>query len=205
MPRATCRSKPQGTRIIIFCSTKRMCDQLAMNLGREYRAAAIHGDKKQQERDAVLAAFKNGRCPVMVATDVAARGLDVPNVGLVVNFDFPNGVEDYVHRIGRTGRAGASGESLTFFTPQVGRTRSMSESSMRTPRPFPPSVWACTVGSACSAMPRTSGEHQGFSLSAEVFRVSPHMLVLLSRPSLHTCLSSHISTHSRTYTPASYR
>ena len=53
-----CRSKPQGTRIIIFCSTKRMCDQLAMNLGREYRAAAIHGDKKQQERDAVLAGFK---------------------------------------------------------------------------------------------------------------------------------------------------
>lgn len=60
-----------------------------------------------------------GRCPVMVATDVAARGLDVPNVGLVVNFDFPNGVEDYVHRIGRTGRAGATGEAITFFTPQV--------------------------------------------------------------------------------------
>jgi ATP-dependent RNA helicase DDX5/DBP2 len=55
----------------------------------------------------------------MVATDVAARGLDVPNVGAVINFDFPNGVEDYVHRIGRTGRAGASGESYTFFTPQV--------------------------------------------------------------------------------------
>lgn len=55
----------------------------------------------------------------MVATDVAARGLDVPNVGAVINFDFPNGVEDYVHRIGRTGRAGATGESYTFFTPQV--------------------------------------------------------------------------------------
>lgn len=55
----------------------------------------------------------------MVATDVAARGLDVPNVGAVVNYDFPNGVEDYVHRIGRTGRAGAKGTSYTFFTPQV--------------------------------------------------------------------------------------
>lgn len=55
----------------------------------------------------------------MVATDVAARGLDVPNVGAVINFDFPNGVEDYVHRIGRTGRAGAKGTSYTFFTPQV--------------------------------------------------------------------------------------
>ena len=62
-----------------------------------------------------------GHCPVMVATDVAARGLDVPNVGAVVNFDFPNGVEDYVHRIGRTGRAGATGEAYTFFTPQVRR------------------------------------------------------------------------------------
>lgn len=63
--------------------------------------------------------MQDGRQPIMVATDVAARGLDVPNVGAVINFDFPNGVEDYVHRIGRTGRAGASGESYTFFTPQV--------------------------------------------------------------------------------------
>ncbi|EIE25575.1 DEAD-domain-containing protein [Coccomyxa subellipsoidea C-169] len=111
-------SKPTGTRIIIFCSTKRMCDQLSRDLSREFRAAAIHGDKKQQERDWVISSFKQGTTPVMVATDVAARGLDVPNVGAVVNYDFPNGVEDYIHRIGRTGRAGASGEAYTFFTPQ---------------------------------------------------------------------------------------
>ena len=109
-------SKPPGTRMIIFCSTKRMCDQLAMGLGREFRAAAIHGDKRQQERDWVLASFKSGQCPIMIATDVAARGLDVPNVGAVINYDFPNGVEDYVHRIGRTGRAGAKGEAATFLT-----------------------------------------------------------------------------------------
>ena len=77
------RSKPQGTRIIIFCSTKRMCDQLSYSIAREYRAAAIHGDKRQQERDSVLAAFKAGSVPVLVATDVAARGLDIPNVGAV--------------------------------------------------------------------------------------------------------------------------
>ena len=77
------RSKPPGTRIIIFCGTKRMCDQLTYAIGREFRAAAIHGDKRQQERDAVLAAFKNGSTPVLVATDVAARGLDIPNVGAV--------------------------------------------------------------------------------------------------------------------------
>jgi ATP-dependent RNA helicase DDX5/DBP2 len=70
-------NKPPGTRIIIFCSTKRMCDQLARDLSREYRAAAIHGDKKQAERDWVINSFKEGHTPIMVATDVAARGLDV--------------------------------------------------------------------------------------------------------------------------------
>ena len=112
------RSK-RNERVIIFCSTKRMCDQLSYSVGREFGAPAIHGDKKQSERDWVIANFKNGRNPVMVATDVAARGLDIPNVTAVVNYDFPNGVEDYIHRIGRTGRAGASGEAFTFFTPQV--------------------------------------------------------------------------------------
>lgn len=112
------RSK-RGERVIIFCSTKRMCDQLSYSVGREFGAQAIHGDKKQSERDWVITNFKNGRSPVMVATDVAARGLDIPNVAAVVNYDFPNGVEDYIHRIGRTGRAGASGEAFTFFTPQV--------------------------------------------------------------------------------------
>jgi ATP-dependent RNA helicase DDX5/DBP2 len=89
------RSKPPGMRIMVFCTTKRMCDQLSMQIMREFRAGAIHGDKRQQERDMVLSAFKAGTTPIMVATDVAARGLDVPNVGLVVNYDFPTGVEDY--------------------------------------------------------------------------------------------------------------
>ena len=77
------RSKPPGTRIIVFCGTKRMCDQLCYAISREFRAAAIHGDKRQQERDSVLAAFKQGSVPVLIATDVAARGLDIPNVGAV--------------------------------------------------------------------------------------------------------------------------
>ncbi|KXZ44396.1 hypothetical protein GPECTOR_68g367 [Gonium pectorale] len=112
------RSKPAGTRIIIFCTTKRMCDQLSYQMGREFRSAAIHGDKKQSERDYVLQAFKEGRTPILVATDVAARGLDIPNVGAVINFDFPTGTEDYIHRIGRTGRAGATGDAYTFMTPE---------------------------------------------------------------------------------------
>ncbi|XP_015699198.1 DEAD-box ATP-dependent RNA helicase 14 isoform X2 [Oryza brachyantha] len=112
------RSQEPGSKIIIFCSTKRMCDQLARNLSRQYGASAIHGDKSQAERDSVLSEFRSGRCPVLVATDVAARGLDIKDIRVVVNYDFPTGVEDYVHRIGRTGRAGATGVSYTFFCDQ---------------------------------------------------------------------------------------
>ncbi|CAN8299821.1 unnamed protein product [Cochlearia groenlandica] len=112
------RSQEPGSKIIIFCSTKKMCDQLARNLTRTFGAAAIHGDKSQAERDDVLSQFRSGRTPLLVATDVAARGLDVKDIRVVVNYDFPNGVEDYVHRIGRTGRAGATGLAYTFLGDQ---------------------------------------------------------------------------------------
>ncbi|GLU11287.1 hypothetical protein SLE2022_280440 [Rubroshorea leprosula] len=112
------RSLEPGSKIIIFCSTKKMCDQLARNLTHQFGAAAIHGDKSQGERDHVLNRFRTGRTPVLVATDVAARGLDVKDIRVVVNYDFPTGVEDYVHRIGRTGRAGATGVAYTFFGDQ---------------------------------------------------------------------------------------
>lgn len=109
------RSQEPGSKIIIFCSTKKMCDQLTRSLSRLFGTAAIHGDKSQGERDYVLNQFRTGRCPVLVATDVAARGLDIKDIRVVINYDFPNGVEDYVHRIGRTGRAGASGIAYTFL------------------------------------------------------------------------------------------
>ncbi|EOY02439.1 DEAD-box ATP-dependent RNA helicase 46 isoform 2 [Theobroma cacao] len=112
------RSQEPGSKIIIFCSTKKMCDQLARNLSRQFGAAAIHGDKSQADRDYVLSQFRTGRSPVLVATDVAARGLDIKDIRVVINYDFPTGVEDYVHRIGRTGRAGATGLAYTFFGDQ---------------------------------------------------------------------------------------
>ncbi|KAL2532244.1 DEAD-box ATP-dependent RNA helicase 14 [Abeliophyllum distichum] len=112
------RSQEPGSKIIIFCSTKKMCDQLSGNLDRQFGAAAIHGDKCQSERDHVLNQFRTGRTPVLVATDVAARGLDIKDIRVVINYDFPTGVEDYVHRIGRTGRAGATGLAYTFFCDQ---------------------------------------------------------------------------------------
>ena len=78
---------------------------------------AIHGDKLQPERDASLADFRSGRTPILVATDVASRGIDVKDVRVVINYDFPGNMEDYVHRVGRTGRAGATGTAITFFDP----------------------------------------------------------------------------------------
>jgi len=77
---------------------------------------SIHGDKSQQERDWVLREFKTGKSPILVATDVAARGLDVEDIKFVVNYDYPNCSEDYVHRIGRTGRQDKRGTAYTFFT-----------------------------------------------------------------------------------------
>lgn len=112
------RSQERGSKVIIFCSTKKLCDQLARSIGRPFGAIAIHGDKSQTERDHVLNQFRTGRFPVLVATDVAARGLDIKDIKVVINYDFPTGVEDYVHRIGRTGRAGATGISYTFLTDQ---------------------------------------------------------------------------------------
>ncbi|KAK6913628.1 DEAD/DEAH box helicase domain, partial [Dillenia turbinata] len=112
------RSQERGSKVIIFCSTKKLCDQLAHRIGRSFGAAAIHGDKSQGERDWVLNQFRAGKSPILVATDVAARGLDIKDIRVVINYDFPTGIEDYVHRIGRTGRAGATGVSYTFFSEQ---------------------------------------------------------------------------------------
>eukprot|EP00467_Chlorarachnion_reptans_P005098 CAMPEP_0114530472 /NCGR_PEP_ID=MMETSP0109-20121206/25465_1 /TAXON_ID=29199 /ORGANISM="Chlorarachnion reptans, Strain CCCM449" /LENGTH=513 /DNA_ID=CAMNT_0001713101 /DNA_START=13 /DNA_END=1554 /DNA_ORIENTATION=+ len=109
--------QPRGLKILIFSQTKRGADQLTRYLRDEgFGARAIHGDKSQQDRDFTLHEFKNGKSPIMVATDVASRGLDVRDLSLVINYDFPQATEDYIHRIGRTGRAGQKGTAITFFT-----------------------------------------------------------------------------------------
>lgn len=107
-------------KVLVFTSTKRMCDQLARGLNRAgWFASAIHGDKRQEERDRVLADFKDSRCQIMIATDVASRGIHVNDITCVVNYDFPGNIEDYIHRIGRTGRAGKTGIAITFFDTSV--------------------------------------------------------------------------------------
>jgi len=112
--------KRQGLRqVIVFTNTKIGASRLARELQREgIPADAIHGDKSQGERLATLEKFKKGEVEVMVATDVAARGLDIAELPAVINFDLPYSPEDYIHRIGRTGRAGASGRAMSLMLPE---------------------------------------------------------------------------------------
>ncbi|OQE31562.1 hypothetical protein PENSTE_c001G07772 [Penicillium steckii] len=107
----------RSNKILIFTGTKRIADEITRFLRQDgWPALSIHGDKQQQERDWVLNEFKQGKSPIMVATDVASRGIDVRDITHVLNYDYPNNSEDYVHRIGRTARAGAKGTAITFFT-----------------------------------------------------------------------------------------
>ncbi|CAM0136814.1 ATP-dependent RNA helicase ded1 [Umbelopsis sp. WA50703] len=101
---------------LIFVETKRMADSLSdFLLGHNFPATSIHGDRTQRERERALEYFRSGRTPIMVATAVAARGLDIANVAHVISYDLPTDVDDYVHRIGRTGRAGNTGIATAFF------------------------------------------------------------------------------------------
>ena len=106
---------PQLT--LIFANTKRRVDEIVSQLqARGYLAEGLHGDMNQSQRERVMGKFREGRIDILIATDVAARGIDVPDVNLVVNFDVPQDPEYYIHRIGRTGRAGKSGRSFTFVS-----------------------------------------------------------------------------------------
>ncbi|MHB8992202.1 MAG: DEAD/DEAH box helicase, partial [Chloroflexota bacterium] len=117
---ALCRvlDAKQPERALVFCATKRTVDDVVETLqGRGYAAEGLHGDMSQPVRERVLRALRTGQAEVLVATDVAARGLDIPEVTHVVNFDMPPDPEYYVHRIGRTGRLGRKGEAITFVNP----------------------------------------------------------------------------------------
>ncbi|RKZ95494.1 MAG: ATP-dependent RNA helicase DbpA [Gammaproteobacteria bacterium] len=107
---------PEST--VVFCHTKKQCDEVAIFLrDHQIEALAIHGDLDQRERDQVLVRFANNSCSVLVATDVAARGLDIKSLQAVINYELPRDPEIFVHRIGRTGRAGEKGIALSIFTP----------------------------------------------------------------------------------------
>ncbi|KAL2748709.1 DEAD-box ATP-dependent RNA helicase 20-like isoform X1 [Vespula maculifrons] len=112
----------RGSKVIIFVETKKKVDDITKSIKREgWSAISIHGDKSQPERDYVLSEFRNGKTMILVATDVAARGLDVEDVKYVINFDYPNSSEDYIHRIGRTGRCQSAGTAYAYFTSNNAR------------------------------------------------------------------------------------
>ncbi|KAI8474541.1 MAG: P-loop containing nucleoside triphosphate hydrolase protein [Monoraphidium minutum] len=169
-----------GARAIVFTSTKRTADWLEFTLsregevlgggagaagrGRRMRAAAVHGDKTQRAREGALAAFRSGRVPVLVATDVAARGLDIPGVSAVVNYDFPNEIEMYIHRIGRTGRAGAHGESLTLLGPaclEAGAAKDLVPILREAGQEVPPELARIADAAARRGAPRRGGRNGG--------------------------------------------
>jgi len=110
-------TKLRDGKVLIFCRTKSGVDRLVMNLQRRgLKAAGIHGDLRQSQRDAVMKAFREGTLLTLVATNVAARGLDIPEVSHVVNYDMPQVLDEYVHRIGRTGRIGRAGVAISFIS-----------------------------------------------------------------------------------------
>jgi ATP-dependent RNA helicase RhlE len=109
--------RQNGDQALVFCRTKKASDRLCRHLASSgLRAAAIHGDKSQNARTRALRDFKSGKTHVLVATDIAARGLDIEQLPMVINFDLPMVAEDYIHRIGRTGRAGAEGQAVSLVS-----------------------------------------------------------------------------------------
>jgi len=150
-------------KMLIFCETKRGCDELCRNLkAMKFPAMAIHGDKEQRERDWVLSSFKSGQTTRLIATDVAARGIDVKDCALVVNYDFPGTVEDYVHRIGRTGRAGAKGTSISFFTEKdAGRARELIDVLREANQTVPPELSAMRGGGSKRGGGKGRGKGKG--------------------------------------------
>ena len=110
--------KEKPSLCIIFVQMKHQADRLVHVFKKYYKIAAIHGNRSQNQRERILEDFRSGRVPLLIATDVAARGLDIPAVSHVINYDLPNDIETFIHRVGRTGRAGAGGKAIMIAMPQ---------------------------------------------------------------------------------------
>jgi ATP-dependent RNA helicase DeaD len=114
--------REQPRQCIIFCERKRWADDLYNQLRKKRKGvAAMHGDLEQPVRDRIMQGFREGKIIYLVATDVVGRGIDVTNISHIINYDLPEDPENYVHRIGRTGRMGADGVAIAFVTPEQGR------------------------------------------------------------------------------------
>jgi ATP-dependent RNA helicase RhlE len=152
-------------RVLVFTRTKRGADRLAHILEkREHKSNRIHGDRSQSQREAALLSFKNGKTRVLVATDVAARGIDIDSVSHVINYDVPEAPEDYVHRIGRTGRAGNKGRAITLLTSAEEHTMRAIERLTGQP------VERVLLPDFGGTMPRANASANKFSTGKKSFR-----------------------------------
>ncbi|MEF3046836.1 DEAD/DEAH box helicase [Pseudotabrizicola sp. L79] len=155
--------KHVGEQALVFCRTKHGSDKLNKILaGWGFRVGAIHGNRSQNQRDKILSEFKAGEVDVLVATDVAARGIDIPTVRHVYNYDMPNVPENYVHRIGRTARAGASGSSISFCSPaEMGELQAI-EKVLKKPLPVVGGApWAADIVAASPKPGQGRGRNGG--------------------------------------------
>ncbi|XP_019092834.1 PREDICTED: DEAD-box ATP-dependent RNA helicase 9-like isoform X2 [Camelina sativa] len=152
----------KGGKCIVFTQTKRDADRLAYGLARSFKCEALHGDISQAQRERTLAGFRDGNFNILVATDVAARGLDVPNVDLVIHYELPNNTETFVHRTGRTGRAGKKGSAILIHGQEQSRAVRMIEKEVGSKFNELPSI-AVERGSASmfEGVPRSGGSFGG--------------------------------------------
>jgi ATP-dependent RNA helicase RhlE len=143
--------------VLVFMRTKRRTDRVARALKKEgFAVEAIHGDRTQKQRDRAINGFKRGHFKVLVATDVAARGLDVRGISHVVNFDIPNCTDDYIHRIGRTGRANTAGHAITFVSPEDGAMLGSIEKALG--KSLPREDWEGSVHIPSHGAPNTEAK-----------------------------------------------
>lgn len=158
---------PAVTRALVFTRTKRGADRVAKHLGARERVDAIHGDRSQSQRERALASFKRGSTRVLVATDLAARGIDVDGISHVINFELPDDSESYVHRIGRTGRAAASGVALSLCDAderdQLRRIERLMRATIPVRREHPFSAGATMASGTRTAPPRSLSHARGRS------------------------------------------
>jgi ATP-dependent RNA helicase DeaD len=123
------REKP--TQCIIFVERKRGADRLHRYLQEVHQNAAVtHGDLHQTKREKIMDGFRKGKITMLIATDVMSRGIDVQGISLIINYDLPNEIDSYVHRIGRTGRMGADGKAISFVTPEQGKNLTLIEGTI---------------------------------------------------------------------------
>ncbi|CAH8310152.1 unnamed protein product [Eruca vesicaria subsp. sativa] len=151
----------KGGKCIVFTQTKRDADRLSYGLARTFKCEALHGDISQSQRERTLAGFRDGHFNILVATDVAARGLDVPNVDLVIHYELPNNTETFVHRTGRTGRAGKKGSAILIYSQDQSRAVKIIEREVGSRFTELPSIAVERGGSMFEGIGGRSGESFG--------------------------------------------